>query len=278
MYIGGYHLRRCEFCDSPVPADATTCPVCREEIAEETLERILPILKRPDAPEVRMLGTIDRLWGVLRRPAAAFRDIGKKPDTVGPFVVVILNAVIMAVFFLAVSSKFTAVVTINATTGAQATVSILETTSGLELYLAALGSILSNMLLGMVYLAIGVAFAHFAFKITGGTGKRGQTLSIVGYSMLPVILFRFIALLYVYIVIPPFQLFGGVPTDVQMVQEIFLSPVWLTIDYMTTIAFLWVGFLLIFGIREAHNTSTLWAFLVSTGCMIVLIWTFWQVH
>ncbi|MHA1638199.1 MAG: YIP1 family protein [Candidatus Thorarchaeota archaeon] len=268
-------MRRCEFCDAPVPADATTCPVCREVIAEETLERILPILKRPDAPEVRILGVSDRLWGVIRRPAATYRDIGKKPDAVGPFVVVLLNAVIMALFFLVISSKFTLIVTVNQTTGATATVSILETTNGLALYLAAMASILTNILLGMVYLFIGFAFAHFAFKITGGSGKRMQTLAIVGYSMIPVILFRLIALVFVYIAMPAYS--PGIE-DTILVERVFTSAIWLTIDYMTTASFFWTGFLLIFGIREAHNTSTLWAFLISTGCMIVLIWTFWQVH
>ncbi len=268
-------MRRCEFCDAPVPADATTCPVCREEIAEETLERILPILKRPDAPEVRILGTVDRLWGVIRRPASAYRDIGKKPDPVGPFVVIMLNALIMAAFFLVVSSKFTANVTINQTTGATATVSVLETTNGLVLYLGGMASILTNILLGMVYLVIGVAFAHFAFKITGGTGNRKQTLSIVGYSMVPLLLFRLIGLVFVYFAMPAYS--PGID-DIVLVDRVFTSSIWLTIDYMTTASFFWTGFLLIFGIREAHNTSTLWAFIVSAGCMIVLIWTFWQVH
>ncbi|MHA1481720.1 MAG: YIP1 family protein [Candidatus Thorarchaeota archaeon] len=235
-------MRRCEFCDSPVPADATFCPVCREEIAEETLERILPILRRPDAPEIRVLGTTDRLWGVIRRPAAAYRDIGKRPDYVGPLVVLVMNALIMGVFFLMLSSKFTTTVYINQTAGTTAVVSILETSRGIGFWMAGLASILTNIILGMIYLVIGAAFAHFAFKITGET----YHLSIFSES--------------------------------QIVQLIFASPVWLTIDYMTTAAFVWVGFLLIFGIREAHDTSTLWAILVSTGCMIVLGWTFWQVH
>jgi hypothetical protein len=47
---------------------------------------------------------------------------------------------------------------------------------------------------------------------------------------------------------------------------------------MTVGAFFWTGFLLIFAIREAHATSTMWAAFVSLACMIVLIWTFWQVH
>ena len=268
-------MRRCEFCDSPVPADATICPVCREEIAEETLERILPMLRRPDAPEIRVLGTTDRLWGVIRRPAAAYRDIGKRPDYVGPLVVLVMNALIMGAFFLMLSSKMTTTVLIN---GTAATVSILETaTRGPGFWMAGAASILTNLILGMIYLVIGAAFAHFAFKITGGLGRKGQTLSIVGYSMIPVILFRLVGLLIAFFTIPTYHLTTSL-TESMIVQLIFTSPVWLTIDYMTTAAFVWTGFLLIFGIREAHDTSTLWAILVSTGCMLVLGWTFWQIH
>jgi hypothetical protein len=63
-----------------------------------------------------------------------------------------------------------------------------------------------------------------------------------------------------------------------IVDEIYRSPSWEVIDWMTIGAFFWTGFLLIFGIREAHATSTMWAALVSLACMIVLIWTFMQVH
>ena len=266
-------MRRCEFCDSPVPADATICPVCREEIAEETLERILPILRRPDAPEIRVLGTTDRLWGVIRRPAAAYRDIGKRPDYIGPLVVLVMNALIMGAFFLMLSSKVTTTVLIN---GTASTVSILETGRGIGFWMAGAASILTNVILGMIYLVIGAAFAHFAFKITGGLGRKGQTVAIVGYSMIPVILFRLVGLLIAFFTIPTYHL--SIYNEIQIVQLIFASPVWLTIDFMTTAAFVWTGFLLIFGIREAHDTSTLWAILVSTGCMLVLGWTFWQIH
>jgi len=61
-------------------------------------------------------------------------------------------------------------------------------------------------------------------------------------------------------------------------MDIYNSTLWTTLDYMTTASFVWVGFLLIFGIREAHDTSTEWAFLVSLACMLVLGWTFWQAH
>ena len=108
-------VRRCEFCDSPVPADATVCPVCREKIAEETLERILPMLKRPEKAEVHYMGTRQRMWGVVRNPAATFRDIGQRPDPIGPFLIILINALIIAGMFLALSSKVTTVVVVNAT-------------------------------------------------------------------------------------------------------------------------------------------------------------------
>jgi hypothetical protein len=272
-------MRRCEFCDSPVPADATICPVCKEEIAEEALERILPLLKRPDAPDVREMGILERLWNVIRRPAAAYRDIGQRPDAAGPFLIIIANALIVAGFFIAISSKFYQNVLINATTGTYADVSVIFIEGGGPVLIAALVSILPNIMLGMVYLFVGSAFAHIAFKITGGTGNKLRSISIVGYSMLPVVLFRIIALAFVFIVTLPIEVAGlGDPSIPGIIGSIFDSSMWLTIDYLTVAAFFWTGFLLIFGIREAHDTSTTWAFLVSLGCMIVLIWTFWQVH
>jgi len=268
-----------------VPADATICPVCREAIAEESLERILPLLKRPEAKEVRFMGTGERMWGVLRRPSAAYRDIGQRPDAAGPFVMILMNALVIAGLFIALSSKVTAVVIVNATTSETANVNVLASPHGGYFYLLAFVGMLPSIMLGLVYLLVGTAFAHFAFKLTGGTGGKMKTLAIVGYSMFPVILVRLIAVAVVLAIVP------GYPTVVNfyntdavtaiapaIVNYAYTSGVWSIIDYMTTGSLVWTGFLLIFGIREAHDTSTLWAVVISILCMIVLGWTFWQAH
>ena len=270
-------MRRCEFCDNPVPADATICPVCKEEIAEETLERILPMLKRPESQDIRVMGISERMWGVIRRPSSTYRDIAQKPDYAGPFIILILNAVILAAFFIVVSSKFTVTVVTNVTTGTTADVSVLTTEAGFSFLLTALVSILPNIMIGMIYLVIGGIFAHLAFKICGGTGRKGKTFVIVGYSMIPVILFRIIALVIAMVTFPTF-LINSTAAWPSVIQDIYQSGFWMTIDYLTTASFVWVGFLLIFGIREAHDTSTIWATLVAIACMLVLVWTFWQVH
>ncbi len=278
-------VRRCEFCDSPVPADATICPVCRETIAEETVERILPLLKRPESKEVKFMGTFERIWGVLRRPSAAYRDIGQRPDAAGPFIMILMNALVIAGLFIALSSKVTAVVIVNATTRETANVNVLASPHGAYFYLLAFVGMLPSIMLGLAFLLVGTAFAHFAFKLTGGSGGKMKTLAIVGYSMLPVILVRFISIAVVIAMVPQY------PTTVNfynadalatitpaIVNFAYSSSVWSIIDLMTTGSFVWTGFLLIFGIREAHDTSTLWAVVISILCMIVLGWTFWQAH
>ena len=270
--------RRCLFCESPVPADATVCPVCGEEIAEEVLEKVLPFLKRPESAEVRAMSPMERLWGVIRRPAATYRDIGQRPDPAGPFIIILINALIMAGAYLIISSKFEVTVVLNATTMDTADLSVLATDYGGPFYITTLVSILPNIMLGMVYLIFGSAFAHLAFKILGGTGRMKKTISIVGYSMLPVVLFRLVGLLVIFVSVETIHLNIETSNLDSIVRGIFGSNLWLTIDYMTMAAVVWVGFLLVFGIREAHDTSTGWAFLISLACMIVFIWTFWQVH
>ncbi|MHA3962406.1 MAG: Yip1 family protein [Candidatus Thorarchaeota archaeon SMTZ1-45] len=277
-------MRRCEFCDSPVPADATTCPVCKETIAEETLERILPILKRPESPEVKFMGTRERMWGVIRRPGATYRDIGQRPDSAGPFMIIVINALIIAGLFLSLSSKITTNVIVNATSGEIGPANLLLSPQGGMAWIVALVGMMPSIMIGLVYLIVGTAFAHFAFKLTGGTGGKMKTLSVVGYSMMPVILVRLVALLVVLFAFPAYgTVINFDPGSLAILTPEFLnwaytSGIWFTIDIMTTGAFLWTGYLLIFGIREAHDTSTLWAALVAIACVIVLVWTFWQVH
>jgi hypothetical protein len=278
-------VRRCEFCDSPVPADATICPVCREEIAEESVERLLPLLKRPEKEEVHFMSLRERLWGVLRRPSATFRDIGTRPDSAGPLVIIIMNALVMMGLFLGLSSKINTQVILDATSGQTTEVSILFSPAGISFLTAALVGIIPGIMLGLIYLLIGTAFAHFAFKLTGGSGGKMKTLSVVGYSIFPVVLVRLLSILIVFLVVPSYP----VPVDFtnpstllaiapNLVNWTYNLNIWFIIDVMTTGAFVWTGFLLIFGIREAHDTSTAWAVVVAILCTIVLGWTFWQVH
>ena len=275
-------VRRCEFCDSPVPADATTCPVCREEIAEETLERILPLLKRPDAKEVRFMGIGGRMWGVLRRPSAAYRDIGQRPDAAGPFIVILMNAAIIAALFLTLSSKVTAVEIVNSTT---VNTNVLASPHGMYFYLLAFVGMLPSIMLGLIYLLLGTAFAHFAFKLAGGSGGKMKSLSIIGYSMFPVVLVRLLAIIVVLAMVPEYPtVVDFYNTDAlatitpAIVNFAYASDVWIIVDILTTGSFVWTGFLLVFGIREAHDTSTLWAVAVAIICVVVLGWTFWQAH
>ncbi|MFW9837419.1 MAG: Yip1 family protein, partial [Candidatus Thorarchaeota archaeon] len=273
-----------EFCDSPVPADATICPVCKETIAEETLERILPILKRPESPDVKFMSATERMWGVIRRPAPTYRDIGQRPDAAGPFLIIVINALIIAGLFLSLSSKVTTLVIVNATSGEIGPANLLFSPQGGMNWVVGLVGIMPSIMIGLIYLVVGTAFAHFAFKLTGGTGSKLKTLSVIGYSMMPVILVRLFSLLVVLIAMPaypdivPFDSGSLAALTPTVVDWAYTSTIWTTLDYLMTGAFLWTGYLLIFGIREAHDTSTVWATLVSIACVIVLLWTFWQVH
>lgn len=277
-------MRRCEFCDSPVPADATTCPVCKETIAEETLERILPILKRPESPEVKFMGTRERMWGVIRKPGATYRDIGQRPDSAGPFMIIVINALIVAGLFLSLTSKITTNVVVNVTSGQIGQASLVLSPQGGSVWIVALAGLMPSIMIGIIYLIVGTAFAHFAFKITGGTGGRMKTLSVVGYSMMPVILVRIVAILVVLVAMQPYpDVVNFDPGSLAIltpavINWAYTSGIWFTIDIMTTGSFLWTGYLLIFGIREAHDTSTMWAAIVAIACVFVLAWTFWQVH
>jgi hypothetical protein len=230
------------------------------------------------------MGPIERLWGVIRRPAPTYRDIGQRPDLAGPMLVIIMNALVIVGIFLAISSKMFVTTRVgNSTVFQLIDVGVLSSEHGQAFMIAGLASALPSILLGILFLIVGTAFAHLAFKITGGTGTRGKTAAIVGYSVFPIVIMRLIAILIVLVAMPTFELSGGggqfdpglIPLAI---EQVFNAGWWLTIDYMTNISFVWVGFLLIFGIREAHDTSTEWAVIVSILCMIVLSWTFWVAH
>ena len=231
------------------------------------------------------MSATERLWGVVTKPSATYRDIGQRPDMIGPLAVIFMNALVISGLFLAMNSKITTFVVVNATSGQTANANLLLSPFGGIFYVSALVGILANVFLGFIYLLVGGAFAHFAFKITGGEGSKTKTLSVIGYSMIPVLFVRLIAIFIVLFAMPAYPgivnfmnqsaLSAVTPA---LIEWAYSSGVWYIIDILTTGAFVWTGYLLIFGIREAHNTSTLWAFIVSFLCMIVLGWTFWQAH
>ncbi|MGQ4871951.1 MAG: Yip1 family protein, partial [Candidatus Thorarchaeota archaeon] len=111
--------------------------------------------------------------------------------------------------------------------------SVLSTDIGNVFYGTALSVIVSNLLLGIIYLFLGSAFAHLAFKITGGTGNRRKTMAIVGYSMMPVVIFRLFGLLLV--LLNPATVSMANPAAWEaLVMDIYNSTLWTTLDYMTT--------------------------------------------
>jgi hypothetical protein len=188
----------------------------------------------------------------------------------------------MAGLFISLSSKITTTVVVNATTGATAPASLVYAPQGGMIWLAALAGLMPSIMLGIIYLLFGTIFAHFAFKLAGGVGGKGKTLSIIGYSMTPVILVRLLSILIALATVPGYP---GVLSPAELatftpdiVAWAYSSGVWYITDIMTTGAFIWTGYLLIFGIREAHGTSTLWATVIAIACIIILGWTFWQAH
>ncbi|MEM4735387.1 MAG: YIP1 family protein [Candidatus Thorarchaeota archaeon] len=266
-------MRRCSACNSPVPSDATVCPVCGQKIAEEILERVLPFLKRPLAEDVKTLGLVGRIIGVLIRPAATFRDIARRPDGRGPAVVVLFNALIMTAAFLAVCSKLTLNYIVDEEPVA---IGLLSSPVAPGVISVGLFTIVPNLILGMLYLTIGAGAAHVILKIAGGTARYGRSMMIVGYSLVPVILARLLGVLILMLTIPEMSVEQYGTTYI--VTTVFQSGAFVIIDYLTTASFIWVGFILAFGIREVHNTSTSWAFAISAICTAILILTFWQVH
>ena len=91
---------------------------------------------------------------------------------------VLINALIMAGLFIALSSKITTTVVLNATAGTTGPASLVSSPQGGIIWIAALVGLMPTIMLGIIYLLFGTIFAHFAFKLMGGTGRKGKTLSI----------------------------------------------------------------------------------------------------
>ncbi|MCZ7402033.1 MAG: Yip1 family protein [Candidatus Methanoperedens sp.] len=89
----------------------------------------------------------------------------------------------------------------------------------------------------------------------GGEGRfYPQVITITGYSMLPMILAGFVSI-GVFLMMEP-QTVNFSPANPGALNEIYISPIYLTFEFVGIILQAWCTLILFYGIRTAHNISS----------------------
>ena len=249
----------CPRCGAPVAPDEEVCPECNYRIAEETLERLLPLLKRPEKEPISAMPFPIRIAKAIIAPSQAFHDISRAPDAMGPLVLYTLNVIALTLYYAAGWSH-------------------IYPYGDFEI-LRALGdsALLGRLASNAIFILIQFLFLGFIywlpFRLVGRGSSFKTDLSIVGYAYTPVLIGRAISLLMLSrslptVIIPAEATFFQAQIAITMV---FMSPVWNTALGIEIASWLWAAFLIALGIRQVNELSTSAALVSSYVIMLIFL-------
>lgn len=249
----------CPRCGALVAADEEVCPDCNYRLAEETLERLLPLLKRPEKEPISAMPFPVRIAKAIIAPSQAFYDISRAPDAAGPFIIYLLNVLGLALYYAAGWNHIFPF-------GDYWILSALG--NG-----AILGRIFSNAVLVFIqFLFIGFLY-WLPFKLVGKKSSYKRDLSIIGYAYTPVLIGRAISVIILFTSLPS----TVIPVGANLLQAgisitlVFMSAVWNVVAIIEFACWLWAAFIIARGIRQVNELSTTAAFISSYAIMLIFL-------
>jgi hypothetical protein len=118
-----------------------------------------------------------------------------------------------------------------------------------------LSSIVVALIVPIIIWLIGTGVIHLLSMAAGGEGKfYPQMLTVVGFSLLPMILNGIISI-GIYSMIEP-QVINISPSNPMAMKELYSSPSFIALALIGIIIQLWSTTILYFGIRNAHKISS----------------------
>jgi hypothetical protein len=249
----------CPRCGALVAPDEEVCPECNYRLTEETLERLLPLLKKPEKEPISAMPFPTRIAKAIIAPSQAFYDISRAPDAAGPFIIYLLNILVLALYYGAGWDHIYPF-------GDYWILRVLS--DG-----ALLGRIVSNSILVFIqFLFIGFIY-WLPFKLVGRKGSYKRDLSIIGYAYTPVLIGRAISVLILSTSLPSII----IPVGASLLQAgisitfVFTSSVWSVVTIIEFACWLWAAFIIALGIRQVNELSTTAALISSYIIMLIFL-------
>lgn len=249
----------CPKCGALVAPDEEICPECNYRLAEETLERLLPLLKRPEKEPISPMPFPIRIAKAIIAPSSAFHDISRAPDAAGPFIIYTLNVLAITIYYAAGWNHIYPL----------GDYWILRVLGDGALF----GRLASNAILVLIqFLFLGFIY-WLPFRLIGRKSSFKRDLSIVGYAYTPVLIGRAISILILFTSLPAIVIPGNASLlQAQFsVASVFVSSVWNTVTAVEIACWLWAAFLIALGIRQVNELSTVAALISSYAIMIIFL-------
>ncbi|MEM3526332.1 MAG: YIP1 family protein [Candidatus Jordarchaeaceae archaeon] len=249
----------CPRCGAIVAPDEEVCPECNYRIAQETLERLLPLLRRPEKEPISAMPLPTRIFKAIIAPNQAFHDISRAPDATGPFVLYLLNVIGLTLCYAA---GWTHIYPFGNYWALRAM------GEG-----ALFGRFLSNAILVLIqFLFLGFIY-WLPFQVLERKGSFKKDLSIIGYAYTPVLIGRALSVTLLFTLLPTVI----IPANADIIQAgisitlVFSSPIWSAVTVIEVACWLWAAFIISLGIRQSHNLSTTVALVSSYAIMLIFL-------
>jgi hypothetical protein len=249
----------CPRCGALVAPDEEVCPECNYRLAEETLERLLPLLKRPEKEPISAMSFPVRIAKAIIAPSQAFYDISRAPDAVGPFILFALNVLCLTLYYAAGWNSIYPF-------GDYWILRVLG--DG-----AILGRLFSNAILVFIQFLF-ISFIYWLpFRLVGKKGSYKRDLSIIGYAYTPVLIGRAISIIILFTSLPS----TVIPAGASLLQAgisialVFTSSVWNIVTVIEFATWLWAAFIIALGIRQVNELSTTAALISSYVIMLIYL-------
>lgn len=234
---------RCPECLILVESKDPVCPQCGYRFRTEQFERILPFMKRPERQWESRLTLWQRLWGVLRVPAIAFWDIAHEPDRKGPLLIFLGNLTVISLWYVAMVTHITGT-----------TVSLMSGFVGVFFVFTLLFLLLNLFYFGVI---------HIIINLSGREGYFAETFLIGQYALFPLLLANLLS----YVILQAFLPF----TPISNLAPLYLSPIWLVVYGLASIAMLWGAVLLSLGIREHYHFPSVTALVITISVTLFVV-------
>lgn len=222
-------------------------------------------------PDTKKKNVFERIAGVLFAPAETFQDIARRPDILGPLLIILLVGYLST---LLVMPKMD----ISSITAQQAEAMRKqnpnigeEQLAQMERFTAASTKVFGwiGPLLGVAWYAILAGILLLAFRLFGGEGTYKQAFSTTLYSWIPLVLFGLIVTIVVMArgTFDPMTAATLVKSNPAFLVEMKEQPILFSLLTNFDVFIIWTIFLLIVGFSTLAKTSR-----AKAATIVLLLW------
>jgi hypothetical protein len=209
----------------------------------------------PSAPPPKP-NVFARFAGVLFSPTETFRDIARRPDVLGPLLVLVIISIITSVLLIPHLDFQAGVRTQMESSGRQMSSEDMERAVKMG---SAVGKGIAYVapLLNVIWFAIVAGVLLLAFRLFGGEGTYKQAFSATLYSWVPLTLFGIVLVIIVVTrgMVDPVEMATMVKSNPAFLVDMKTQPVLFTVLGAFDVFTIWTVVLLIFGFAELAKMS-----------------------